>query len=176
MSAADIRCVRPVTTPLVRIDPGWFFILPGVVMLAACMLIPAYLDLLHMRDQFRLLEYQERVICERLAGYDQFLYELDRGDEAVLRRLAVTQLNVMPEGEQPILMAGTFDAPVTAWIEATVREVAPPPVPKPQSTLVEIVTGSHRLWVIAASVMCVFVGLLLKPDRDPACVDADAPS
>lgn len=160
------------------IDPGWLFVIAGVAMLAAALLIPARIDLQQMVDQRDRIRHNEYVVVERLERYDMLLSELERGEDVLLRRLALTQLNKLPEGEEPILVSGTFDLPITRWVDASINEPPPEPTPVPDSTLTELVSGENRLWVIAGSVFCVFVGLVLNTgeQRARSRTDDDVPS
>ena len=83
------------------------------------------------------------------------------------------QLNLVPSGTTPLLIASTRQATVTDWIGHSVAATgaAAPRVPSShprRSWLTTLTAGSGRLWVIATGVLVIFVGLLV--DGRPAVV------
>jgi len=160
--AASTRSARP----LIPVDPGWLFVLAGLIMAGAVILIPPQVQLSDMQTQLGRLEAEEAQTIDRLRAFSDFLATLEDEDPALTRRLAAAQLNLVRQGETPILMARSASAPVTDWIEATVD---PRPIvtsDAPTSRLGRLVTGEHRAWVLGAAILCLFVGLVLSGGRD----------
>jgi hypothetical protein len=149
------------TAPLFQIDPGWLFTIAGLAVMVSAALLPAELDLHDLRQQRAAIAARESWNRERLAAYDRFLGELDRRDPALLRRLAASQLNLMPKGEQPLLMATSIEHTVSDWIEATVPPMEFQPQPAPDTLLARLAEGQRRLWLMAGGAMSVFLGLVL---------------
>lgn len=148
---------------LALLDPGWLFIIAGLAMCAAAIIVPAQTDLGQLRQQLGELEEEEAMLAARLRAHAGFLDDLHRGDSALVKRLAAAQLNVVPEGERPVLLVRSASASVADWIEATVREQ---PLARPESSssaLGRLTEGPQRLWLLGGSVFSVFVGLLLSP-------------
>jgi len=163
-----------VTRPLVRIDPGWLFIVAGLTMVFAIILIPPQIQLHTMRQRLDLLRAEEAAAIDRLRAYSDFIVALDEGEEVLIRRLAAAQLNRIRADESPVLIAASANQPVTEWIESTVERPAVLTRPYPQTRLTDLVTGPHRHWALAASALCLFIGLVLGPGRmrgDPASTD-----
>ncbi|MFZ4722430.1 MAG: hypothetical protein ACOYMI_04690 [Phycisphaerales bacterium] len=149
------------TAPLFQIDPGWLFTIAGLAIMVSAALLPAELDLHDLRQQRAAIAARESWNRERLEAYDRFLGELDRRDPALLRRLAASQLNLMPKGEQPLLMATSIEHTVSDWIEATVPPMEFQPQPAPDTLLARLAEGQRRLWLMAGGAMSVFLGLVL---------------
>ena len=145
-----------------RIDPGWLFILAGVAICAAGVLIPAQTDLLELHRQRQELRKAERFAWARLQAYQEFRDELKREDPALIRRLAAAQLNVVPAGATAVLRSPS-SASVTDWIDATVPVDRRPPQVMRESTLAGLANGPRRLWFLAAGVLAVFIGLVVDP-------------
>jgi hypothetical protein len=144
-------------------DAGWLFVVAGVAICAAGLLIPAQRDLMDIRQKRDALHHEEVVANERLAAHSTFLADVEREDPLLVRRLAAAQLNLMPKGDTPVLLASSGQAPVTTWIDAT---VSVPPIPngaRADSPLARLATGPHRLWLLSGGVLAVFLGLLLDP-------------
>ncbi len=148
------------TEPLFRLDPGWLFTLAGLAIIVASALLPADRDLHEMRQQLATIEARQAWNDRRLQAYDGFLKELAAKDPALMRRLAASQLNLMPEGERPLLMATSIEHTVSDWIEAAVEPSDYEPVPPPDTLLSRLAGGPRRLWLMGGGAMMVFMGLM----------------
>lgn len=156
------------TRPLFRLDPGWLFILAGLAVCAAGVLLPAQADLRALEDQLALLQGEEARAYQRLAAHADFIDQVDRGEPGIIKRLAAAQLNLVPEGDKPVLLSGGEASPVTEWIDATVDlNLRPPPI-DPASTLSRWANGQSRLWMFGGGIMAVFIGLLISPEGSRA--------
>ncbi len=154
-----------------RLDPGWLFVAAGLVLCAAGILVPARQSVEDLQAQLTRLEQQHALNRDRLQAHQTFLDRLRHRDPSLMRRLAAAQLNLVPAGTTPVLIASTRRATVTDWIGHSVRAAAAPASPKlpghdQRSWLTSLTTGSGRLWVIGAGILVVFVGLLM--DGRPA--------
>ena len=150
-------------TPLFRIDPGWPFVIAGLLLLVAGVLIPAQRDLQELRNTLEIHRALEDQSIRQLAAYDRFLNDLDHGDEQLVGRLAASQLNLMPKDERSMLLVPTLNATVTQWIEDSEPAILPNPPAYPDTLLSRLATGPRRLWVLACGAFLVFVGLMLSP-------------
>jgi len=157
--------MRPAAALIARFDPGWLFLIAGLAVLSATVLIPAYDDLARARLQRdRALAIEERA-ATRLSRYSDYLDALGRRDRAVALSLAATQLNLAPEGKTVLELAPggwdpeAFDASIFDDLEP-----APTPLPEldlPDTALRRLTTDdTARLWLIAGGAVCVLVGLL----------------
>jgi hypothetical protein len=150
--------------PLFRIDPGWPFVLAGLALLIAGVLIPAQRELHELRGQQKLVEADEIRLYARLEAYDRFLNDLRASDPDLVRRLAIAQLNMVPKGEQSLLLTPGLNQTVAQWIDESVPPVAIEPEPYPDTLLGRLALGPKRLWLLAAAAFLLFVGLLIGPD------------
>ncbi|NNF43763.1 MAG: hypothetical protein HKN62_12120, partial [Phycisphaerales bacterium] len=159
--------MRGVSAMLDRVDPGWLFVIAGLAMGAATVLVPTANDLADLRHMLADLETQELRLSERLEAHARFLDDLERRDPTLLPRLAASQLNLLPEGEEALILVEHPSASVTEWIDASVAARTQPGAPTHPAfratALSRLTDGPPRLWVIAASAVCVFAGLLLGP-------------
>lgn len=169
--------MRQAFRPLFQLDPGWPFVLAGLALLVAAILIPAQRELHELRVEARKAEVQENRTYARLMAYDRFLSDLRAGDPQLVRRLAIAQLNLVPIGEESLLLTPGMNQTVAQWIdesvppldEAIARIDAETPA-YPDTLLARFALGPNRLWLIAGSVFLLFVGLLLSPDGNRAAV------
>ena len=146
-------------------DPGWMFVVAGLVLVASAALVPATYDLWVMRTQLRHLDAQERENFSRLEAYSKFVTDLDSAEPQLVRRLAASQLNLVPRGERPIIVAGSAKRNPIEWVDDTVAPVRAVILPFPDSLLSRLTLGRKALWIAGAGVMCIFLGLLSAPLR-----------
>ncbi len=148
-------------------DPGWLFLVAGLVLIASAVLVPASYDLWVMRTQLRHLDAQERENFARLEAYSRFVHDLETSEPQLVRRLAASQLNLVPRGETPVIMASSANQTPIQWVDATVQPVHANISPFPDSLLSRLTLGRKALWVVGAGAMCIFLGLLSAPIRMP---------
>ncbi|MFG0258027.1 MAG: hypothetical protein ACF8GE_09015 [Phycisphaerales bacterium JB043] len=153
------------------LDAGWLYLLGGLGLLVATVLIPASDDLARARLQHDRAEALEARASERLRLHSDYLDALARGDETVLMSLAQQQLNAVPEGVRVVYLD---DRDVEASFEASVvRDLEPSPtvlaeLDLPQTVLRRWTTdNSARMWLILGGGVCVLFGLL-PPARSRA--------
>ncbi len=166
-TAAAARTLRP----LIRLDPGWLFMVAGAAVVASTVLIPAQRSLDNAqweRDRAKAIE-NHRV--ERLERYAAYLDSLGRGDESVLLSLAATQLNMSPQDRIPLTIpneAGLTSASVFPALEPTPLTLPPRPEKARSPSLLERLTigDTSRLWLMALGLISMVWGLL--PAASPA--------
>lgn len=149
--------------PLFRFDPGWPFVIAGLLILAAGILIPGHRELLELRGELVRQETREQVAFEQLRAYDEFLTGVRETDPEVIRRLAMAHLNKIPTGEESLLLTPGMNQTVGEWIESSIpdRTVVVPPYP--DTVLARWALGPGRLWMLGVAVMLLFVGFVLGP-------------
>ena len=176
----------PWLVPLFRVDPGWLFVIAGLAFIVAGVLIPAQRELHDLEQKLAVHRAFEARTLKQIEAYESFLEQINAAtpDEALVRRLAASQLNRMPKDAVPLLESPTLNDTVPEWIEASVDVKIPTPVPNPDTILSRLATGPKRIWVLAMGAFLVFVGLMLAPSavtarprvrREPTPVD-DAPN
>jgi hypothetical protein len=153
------------TQPLFEIDPGWPYLLAGLGLVFGAVVLPEQAKL-HQGEQ-QLAQMQHLVArSEAVAGaYDEFAVRVKEGDPTLMRRLAVSQLNLLPEGEVPIVRAESATVPITEWIEGSVPASDFVAEPFRDSLLSRWALGRTRLWVMGGGVLCIFVGLVMTAPR-----------
>lgn len=159
---ADSRSVRR-TLPLLRLDAGWLFLLAGISLVLAAAIIPSGRELHGLEEQLASLRRQEQANYGVLGAYARFVQDLEDRDPALLRRLAAAQLNMIPRGETPLLMASTVNASVAQWVESTVEMEPEQHEPIPDTLLSRWTEGGRRLWAIGAGAFMIFIGLMIAP-------------
>lgn len=143
-------------------DPGWLFIVAGLGLLSAVVLIPAQAE----RDEARWL--RDRALAmeahrkARLDRHEAFLKAVDEQQPALVMSLAAAQLNQIPADRSPV-----GGVPEQGRTSASVFPALEPPAlttperTSPNSRLYRWSMGERsRLWLIAGGALLVMVGLL----------------
>ncbi len=158
----------PARSPL--LDPGWLFLVAGVSLLAATVLIPAQNDLNEANFYLRRAQMAEEHRLARIGNYAAYLQKVENPDEDTIVSLAATQLNKAPQG-MTLLKAATEPAKRSSDVFS---DLEPEPLVLPEKPEHEMsrlerwaTEDASRLWLIAAGAMCVLIGLL-PPTRDGA--------
>jgi hypothetical protein len=143
-------------------DPAWLYLVAGLALLAATVLVSAQVDLeqaQHQRDVVLAVELHRE---QRLDRYKEFLAAIDARQPALVESLAGSQLNQIPATRAAIpgtVRDNAVDASVFPALE-------PPPLvlPAPMQTrsmLTKLATqDATRLWLLAGSAVLILVGLL----------------
>ncbi|MCC6660235.1 MAG: hypothetical protein IT437_05045 [Phycisphaerales bacterium] len=151
-----------VRAPIADLDPGWLFLLAGIGIIAATVLIPALDELSAARVQRdrAIALYENR--ADRNTRYQTYLTALGEEQPSLVAALAATQLNQIPVDRQLVL-----EPPDPATASASVfPALEPPPPTLPEwapsnSVLHRLATGQHsRTWLIAAGGLCLLLGVL----------------
>lgn len=135
----------------------------GLALCVAGILLPAQRDLDDLRRQRAELRHEEAILQGRLAARRAFLQELDGRAPALIRRLAASQLNLVPQGEEPVLVSSSLNDDIISWVDATAQATPIEPLHRAYSTLTRLMNSRYRLWLLTAGVVSAFLGLLLDP-------------
>jgi hypothetical protein len=163
ISTSPTHTLTAPTRRPVAFDPGWLFLVAGLALLSATLLIPA-VDSLNearwLRDRARVFEEHR---LQRITRHDEFWAALREGDPTLALALAASQLNQITadraplEGDQLEQTAG--GASVFPALEPD--PIALPPKPVMDSTLHRLVTGEKsRSWILAIAGVMILIGLL----------------
>lgn len=149
--------------PPAPFDPGWLYLLAGIALLAATVLIPAFDELAEVRWQRDRALALERHRLERLQRHTDYLEALDRQEPSLVLALAASQLNQIPEG-RTLILEPPDNASASASVFAGLEPPSPPALPERvevDSALKRLATDNQtRPWLLAAGGVCLLVGLL----------------
>lgn len=156
----------PPTAPIAYFDPGWLYLLAGLALLAATVLIPAMDDLADVqfeRDRALALEGHR---VQRLELYQGYLAALERQEPSLVMALAASQLNQIPQGRSLILEPADIFAGGGSATASVFSGLEPPPLKLPERQRVDSIlsrwtnSDRSRTWLIAAGAVCLLLGLL----------------
>ncbi len=156
-----VPTVQRITQPLFRIDPGWLFLVAGLLLIGASVLVPQEARLHDLRQQLGILERLEDFGERRAQAYAKFIDQVEAGDPSVIRRLAAAQLRIVDDGFERLAEADSARAPVSEWIDASVP-IPPVEAMAPTDTLLHRWTkGRHQFWLGGLGAFSAFVGLIV---------------
>lgn len=160
MPASNAIIASDRTAARILLDPGWLFLLAGLGLIAAAVLVPAGDALDEARWQRDRAHVVEQHREQRLARHAQYLAALERGDEPLIRSLVATQLNLTEPGRMLLTRSSSLpEASVFPGIEP--ESPILPGRAAPRSALRRIMADpTTRLWAAALGVLSVVIGLL----------------
>ncbi|MCH2135799.1 MAG: hypothetical protein MK101_04355 [Phycisphaerales bacterium] len=150
-----------------RFDPGWCFVLSGLVLLAAALLVPAWRDVQTIRAQVGALEQQVAFARAREQTGRTLLEALRSDDPAVYQRLVAWQWNLVPLGDEPVIRE-RHDGGISSWVEARTPIPAPGQDAVGMTALERVLQGPFRPWALALGGLLLLLGIVVLPMGSPA--------
>ncbi len=155
--------------------PGYLFLLGGLALAAAVLLLPTYLGLREIEFRRAVMAEQAAALEAQREGYQAFLDAVEADDPTVLERLAYTQLRLKPRGRDVIQTTGEIGQTLTvldeagsveAWLNRPPPEVGRDiaPLPPARGRLVRLATGPLRYPALLAAGLCIVAGLMPKSE------------
>ncbi|MFO0857496.1 MAG: hypothetical protein U0640_09105 [Phycisphaerales bacterium] len=163
---AASEAVEPAPTRVRRsrsvLDPAWLFLLAGVALLGATVLVSAQAqvdDAAYVRDRALAVEDHRE---QRISRYREFLVGVETKQPALVEALASSQLNQIPASRAAI--PGTVRDNLANASVFPALEPPPftePPKTKIQSRLAQLTSNdATRVWLLAGASVLILVGLL----------------
>jgi hypothetical protein len=140
-------------------DPGWLYLLSGLALLAATVLVPAHDDLARAEAQRAAVQARLDHAQLRLRRYADFIAAVDEEHPIVVRRLVATQLNLTDPDRHTVMVAMRADgADVTRWIEP--EPVAQERKRLPETRLRRWATHPNlRPWLLGGAGFLILIGV-----------------
>ncbi len=143
-------------------DPGWCFVVAGLLLVGAAVLVPAWRDVERLKQQVGVLEQRvERATARDVTGRE-LLESLHAGDPTTYRRLMAWQWNLVPLGDEAVIRE-QHTGGISSWIEARTPVAEPLPESVGETRLERLLSGPVRPWVLAAGGLCLLVGIVALP-------------
>lgn len=103
--------------------PGWMLMVSGIVLLAAAVLIPAWMETRELDWQRRVMEVQIEQLHQQEQRYRGFLEAVESDDPIVLQRLAFSQLHLKPTGSIPMGMVDGGKTPKAVLFATDIEDI-----------------------------------------------------
>ncbi|MAB83737.1 MAG: hypothetical protein CMJ24_09940 [Phycisphaerae bacterium] len=139
----------------------------GLAVCGAALLVPAQQDLAAVEAQQLQMAAHESLSTRRMVAYDRVLQGLLDKDPDLMGRVATSQLNLLPEGDVPVLLDTSSDETVVdQWVRDATRQEIVAPMVERQTLLSRLSSGPYRSLLIASGVFCLFMGIMVTGDRE----------
>ena len=159
------------TRSLFQFDAGWLFLVTGLVMLAAIVLIPEQEELELQTERLDALHWERTVLTDRMRRLSQSLELLEEGDVAFHERVIEARLRQVRADRSVHLVSESIDGTIGDWAD----DLGGPPLPHervPVQTLLSSLVGSGvRLWMLGGAALSIFIGLVLGGAAEPLVMD-----
>ncbi|MCH2137424.1 MAG: hypothetical protein MK074_00005 [Phycisphaerales bacterium] len=144
------------------LDPGWCFVLAGLALVAAAVLIPAWRDVVTLEHTVATLESRiERAQARQRTGRE-VLEALRAEDPVTWQRLVAWQWNLVPLGDEAIIRE-RHDGGLAGWVDARTGEAAEVPAAVPTSMAEQFVAPRLRPWAVGVGGLCLLIGIVALP-------------
>ncbi len=171
--------------------PAWLFLISGLVIVAAVVLVGPMLELRQLEYDRQRIEAEAKLPRHEREALEQMHEALLANDPATIERLALVYRNLVRPGSSALLPRETAPSPLHETpeelspreldllihsdapnpIEAWARDVArarvdlPEPPDEVETTLVRLTTGPRRKAVLALGVVLLMLGMLPPAER-----------
>jgi hypothetical protein len=147
--------------------PDWVFLVCGLAILTAALLIPPYLEIRQLVWQRGLQARQYQTMLQQAQDYRAVITALDAHDPGLLERLAYPYLHLKPAGATPLLVSGPGApadrfSPVDVWLKRPMPRVGVdyPAYAPFEAPWLRFFVGDLRVPAIAAGTLMIFLSLL----------------
>ena len=138
----------------------WLIFGAGLAVLVAALILPAQIDLRNTRIQRDLALHNEQAQHTRIDRYESFLNELDRPTQSTIELLAMSQLGVIPNDREALIIPGQpADPQLFEFLEPALSAFEPP---RSTPSRLELLTTDidSRFWFVLIGAIAVMYGLL----------------
>ncbi len=145
---------------LQRIDFGWLYLLCGVVLTVAAIVLPAHQELHTLQQKRDYIQENLADLNYRVQIYSEFLHELQENNPVLLQRILEMQFNLQTEGTPVVIDTSSSQTPLE-WVAQRSRRDRVMPLQVEQSSILSgLSSGRSRLLLVGAGAFAMFVGFL----------------
>lgn len=157
-------------------SPMWAFLIMGMVLVAASVLVGPWLENRRIAWQCELVQAQADRLAQQEQAYRQFQAALQRNDPALIERLAFHYLHLKPQGTDLLLQAGyraghggravrlvaEHPGTVDRWAYRPMPVVGKdfPKYSAVDNLLVRVTTGPLHLVLVVLAGACILLGMI----------------
>jgi len=146
-----------------RFDFGWLYLLCGLVLTGAAIVLPARhnLDVLTSKKTTIASDLEE--LAYRMGVYQAFLDDVLAENPQLTKRLIEMQFNTSPEGSSVVIDRSASQTPL-AWVAQRAKRTRVLPMESEQASILsQFAAGQGRLWLLGSGAFAIFIGLIAKP-------------
>ena len=156
---------------LLRDNFGWFYLVSGLLLTVAAIVLPAHQDLAVLKEKRAAIVDDTDDLQHQIMVHQAFLNDLNSLDSMLQERMIQMQFNQPPSGTPVVIDRAASKTPLD-WVAQRARRDRAIYLEEPrQSILSKMTTGKNRLWLAGAGVFIIFIGLITSAPQE-----ADAPA
>ena len=153
-------------SPLLRDYLGWFYLVSGLLLTVAAIVLPAHQDLAVLKQKRVAIVDDTADLQHQIMVHQAFLNDLNSQDTMLQERVIQMQFNQPPSGTPVVIDRAASKTPLD-WVAQRARRDRSVFVEEPpQSILSKMTIGKNRLWLAGAGVLIIFVGLITSASQE----------
>jgi len=152
---------------LQRIDFGWFYLVCGIVLTVAAIVLPAHQELHTLQLKRDRIQENLADLEYRVQIYSEFIQDLEKNDPELRQRILEMQFNLETAGTPIVIDASASQTPLEWVAQRSRRDRVLPFQVERSSILSGLSSGRSRLLLVGAGAFAMFIGFLKGPAWDP---------
>ena len=157
-------------SPLLRNYFGWFYLVSGLVLTVAAIVLPAHQDLAVLKQKRAAIVDNTADLQHQILVHQSFLADLNNLDSMLQERMVQMQFNQPPSGTPVVIDRAASKTPLD-WVAQRARRDRAVYLEEPrQSILSKMTTGKNRLWLAGVGVFIIFVGLITAAPHEESAL------
>ena len=155
---------------LLRDNFGWFYLVSGLLLTVAAIVLPAHQDLAVLKEKRAAIVDDTADLQHQILVHQSFLNDLNSLDSMLQERMIQMQFNQPPSGTPVVIDRAASKTPLD-WVAQRARRDRAVYLEEPrQSILSKMTTGKNRLWLAGAGVFIIFVGLITAASQEESAL------
>ena len=142
---------------------GWLYILCGLVLTVAAIILPAHQELQDLMSKQKVIADDLEYLEYQVTIYETFLQDIVNREPDFIQRLAEMQFNRAPHGEQVVFDPSAPRTPLEWVAQRAIKSRTVQTDVQQASILSKFTEDEGRLWLLAAGIIILFVGLTSQP-------------
>lgn len=147
---------------LLRNSYGWVYLISGLVLTVAAIVLPAHQDLAVLQQKRATIAEDHADLNQQIAVHQNFLDDLSSEDLKLQDRIVQMQFNQAATGIPVVIDRAAAKTPLD-WVAQRARQTRIVDIDSPRNSILTTLTnGRNRLWLAGAGVFIIFIGLVIS--------------
>ena len=143
-----------------RFDIGWQFIVCGLVLTVAAIVLPAHQGLDDLESKQKIIIADLEDLEYQVSIHEIFLQDIKDGDSSFIQRLYELQFKIDPIGDAIVLDLAAPKTPLD-WVANRARRTRSVNMETQQASILsKLSDGQGRLWLLGVGAFVLFIGLI----------------
>ena len=145
---------------LKRIDIGWFYLLCGLLLTVAAIVLPAQRALRELETKRVAIQNDFTELQYQIGVYESFLEDLHKHDSELQDRVFEMQMRINPAGASVVIDASASKTPLEWVAQRARRDRFVDMNLKEDSILTGLSSGRSRLFLVGIGAFSMFIGFM----------------